>query len=157
MGRPGAAARRHRLSSLGIATPRSIERERRIAQREEQASSSLRLSGGYGTLILTRVDLAILERLITDRFLTLRMTGERGREAELVRGKTRTLGTRISRLVADADDGDPVPFNVSIDELRILDDLVDPLTAVQDDAACEELLEKIETLILSAAHESVPT
>lgn len=154
MGRPGAAARRRRLASIGVATPRTIARELRIARREVEASSYLRLPGGHATLILTMTDLAILERLIADRLLRLRMVPERGREAEFARGKTRMLGTRISRLVANAaGDGAcvPDPLNVSIHDLLILDDLVDPLSSVQDDAACEELLEKIEKLILSAA------
>lgn len=113
----------------------------------------LRFPNGHGALILSRAELAILERVITERFLVMRMNAEHGREAELVRGRTRTLGTRISRLIAHVGDSAqvPPPLNVSIDELRILDDLVDPLSSVRDDAACEELLEKIERLILSAA------
>ena len=136
-----------RRARLGASQPKRRE--------QQQQASSLRLPGGHAILILTRTELAILERLITDRLLSLRMTCERGREVEAARGRTRALGTRISRLVADAGNGAqvPDPFNVSIHEVLILDDLVEPLTAVQDDAACEALLDKIETIILSAASE----
>lgn len=156
MGRPGAAARRRRLATLGVATPRVIAKEQRLARRlAEQAP--LVLPGGHATLYLTRTDLAILERLLTEQIFTFRVTRvQRGDDAQR-RGKTYTLTRRLSRLISVADAAEtnaPFALNVSIQELQILDDLVEPLASVPDDAACEELLGQIERLILGAATSS---